>query len=155
LLILEDTEIWCHEIEFKDAFWQYATGISRVLHRPHYLTVHDLNWKTFSTPSWPLLPGITLHRCPGHTDGSIIAEFQLENEGTVVATSDLFHVKENFELGRPQGTLITDFTSWHRSRWYVKNLVERKRAKVILGHDEVYFETFKSSPAYQASGYAS
>lgn len=151
---MADTEIWVHESEFKSAFWQYATGISTSLHRPHYLTVTELKWKTFSTPTWALLPGITLHRCPGHTDGLIIAEVELEYEGTVVMTSDLFHVSENFEQGIPQGTLITDFEAWHRSRWYVRNLVERKKATIVLGHDAVYFERFKELASYKVNGYA-
>jgi hypothetical protein len=63
-------------------------------------------------------------------------------------TSDLFHVKENFEDGIPQGTLITDFVGWHRSRLYVRNLVERRKARVILGHDGDYFQKFKKSPDF-------
>jgi glyoxylase-like metal-dependent hydrolase (beta-lactamase superfamily II) len=127
--------------------------MSQSLYRPHYLTVTDLKWKTFNTPTWPLFPGITLHRCPGHTDGLIIAEVKLETEGTVVFTGDLMHVAENYEKGTPQGSLITDFTAWHRSREYVRNLVARRAAKVVLGHDMQYFENFIGSEAYKSKGF--
>lgn len=66
-------------------------------------------------------------------------EIDLENEGTVVLTGDMFHVKENYEGGRPQGPLMRDFNEWHWSRLYVRNLVTRTGARVVLGHDLDYF----------------
>jgi glyoxylase-like metal-dependent hydrolase (beta-lactamase superfamily II) len=143
-----DVEIWCHEAEFKNAFWACATGVDKAMYMPQYLDVGKLNWKTFSQKTLTLWPGITLHRCPGHTDGSIVVQLELENEGTIVMTGDMFHVKENYEDGRPQGPLMRDFNEWHRSRQYIRNLVQQTTAKVLLGHDVSYFNTFKRSPDF-------
>lgn len=143
-----DVEIWVHEAEFKNAFWSCATGIEPTLYVPHYLRVDALKWRTFSQQTFSPWSGITLHRCPGHTDGSLVMELDLEEEGTVVLTGDLFHVKENYEDGRPQGPLMRDFNEWHRSRLYVRNLVMRTTARVVLGHDLDYFGKFKRSPEF-------
>jgi glyoxylase-like metal-dependent hydrolase (beta-lactamase superfamily II) len=110
--------------------------------------VDRFNWKTFSGDSFKLLRGITLHRCPGHTDGLLVAELEMEHQGTIVFTSDLFHVKENFEDGRPQGRLMRDYNEWFRSRDFVINLVGRTNAKVLLGHDPGYFGAFKTGPEF-------
>ncbi|KAK5462720.1 hypothetical protein LTS15_002432 [Exophiala xenobiotica] len=141
-------EIWCHEAELKNAFWTCATAIDSILYRPNYLCVDRFNWKTFSRDSFTLLPGIRLHRCPGHTEGLIVAELEMEQQGTIVLTGDLFHVKENFEDGRPQGRLMRDYNEWFRSRDFVINLATRKNAKVLLGHDPTYFGAFKKSPEF-------
>lgn len=145
---LTDVEIWLHEAEFKNAFWCCATGIEPNLYLPHYLRVDALKWKTFSQQTFSPWSGITLHRCPGHTDGSLVMELDLEQEGTVVLTGDMFHVKENYEYGRPQGPLMRDFNEWHRSRLYVRNLVTRTGARVVLGHDLDYFNNFSKSPEF-------
>jgi glyoxylase-like metal-dependent hydrolase (beta-lactamase superfamily II) len=97
---------------------------------------------------WEIFQGVTLHRCPGHTEGLCIAEFLLPSGKTFIATSDLLHVKENYEQGIPQGSLITELNQWHRSRQYVQQLVKRRDAMVLLGHDIDYFESFEKSPKY-------
>ena len=75
-------------------------------------------------------------------------ELDLEETGCVMLTGDLFHVKENYEEGVPTGTLTRDFNAWHRSRNYIRNLVQRKDAMVVLGHEPSYFHAFKASPEY-------
>jgi glyoxylase-like metal-dependent hydrolase (beta-lactamase superfamily II) len=142
-----DVEIWVHETELKNSFWACATRIDAAMYNAHYLSVDKLNWKTFSEQHFSIWQGITLHRCPGHTDGSVVMEVTMQG-GTVVLTGDLFHVKENYEDGRPQGPLMRDFNAWHRSRLFVRNLVERTRARVVLGHDVEYFERFERSPRF-------
>ena len=75
-------------------------------------------------------------------------EVALEKTGSVVLTGDAFHVKENYELGIPPGTLTRDWNQWHRSRYYIRNLVQRKQARVVLGHEPSYFHALKGSPEY-------
>jgi glyoxylase-like metal-dependent hydrolase (beta-lactamase superfamily II) len=75
-------------------------------------------------------------------------ELDLKKTGCVVLTGDAFHVKENYEQGIHPGTLTRDFNEWHRSRNYIRSLVQRKKAKVVLGHEPLYFETMKVSPEY-------
>lgn len=140
-------EIWVHEAELKNAFWACATRIDDAMYNAHYLSVDKLNWKTFSDDHFEIRKGITLHRCPGHTDGSIVMEAAMQG-GTIVFTGDMFHVKENYEDGRPQGPLMRDFNAWHRSRLFIRNLVERRNAKVVLGHDLEYFEKCERSPRF-------
>jgi len=143
-----DVEIWCHERELKNAFWAYSTKIDQGLYRPHYLLPDNFKWKTFSEPIFEIWQGITLHLVPGHTDGSIMMELELEKQGTVLLTGDLFHVKENYEDGRCQGVIMRDYNEWFRSRSLVQALVRKKRAKVLLGHEVSYFEKFAVSPKY-------
>lgn len=143
-----DVEIWVHEAEFKNAFWAAATGIEPSLYSKHYLDISRLKWRTFADDHFQIFPGITLHRCPGHTDGSVVMELQMQHSGTSVLTADLFHVKENYEDGRPAGRLMRDYNAWWRSRLFVKNLVERKGARVLLGHEPSYSKAFKESPEY-------
>ncbi|EAW14987.1 N-acyl homoserine lactonase family protein [Aspergillus clavatus NRRL 1] len=145
-----DVEIWCHEEEFKNAFWTYATGTERGTYLKDYLVVDRLNWKTFSGQTFEIFQGITLHHCPGHTVGSIAMELNLEQTGSVVLTGDAFHVEENYEQGIPPGTLTRDFNDWHRSRYYIRSLVQRKQAKVVLGHELSYFNALNISPKYTA-----
>jgi glyoxylase-like metal-dependent hydrolase (beta-lactamase superfamily II) len=140
-----ETEIWCHEIEYKNAFWLCGTQLDP-LYLPDYLVVRGLKWRTFSQDVWELFQGVTLHRCPGHTEGLCIVELQLPSGKTFIATSDLFHVKENYEDNIPQGILISELNQWHRSRQYVQNLAKRKDALVLLGHDTDYFERFTKNP---------
>ncbi|KAH8810595.1 metallo-beta-lactamase superfamily protein [Xylogone sp. PMI_703] len=128
-----DVEIWCHESELKNAFWA---------------NVLRLKWRTISEPSYEIWQGVTLHRCPGHTEGSIVMELTLEIQGTVLLTGDLFHIKENYEIRIPHGSLMRDFNGWHRSRECVRHLAKKKNAKVLLGHEPSYYYSFNVSPGF-------
>lgn len=141
-------EIWCREEELKNAFWTTATGIEQGTYRPHYLMVDRFNWKTCSGTTFELFPGFNLHRCPGHTPGGIVVDLDLEETGCVILTGDMFHIAENYELGIPPGVLTRDFNAWHRSRQYIQNLVQKKKAKVVLGHDVAYFRALKANPGF-------
>ncbi|KAJ5300040.1 hypothetical protein N7476_011597 [Penicillium atrosanguineum] len=110
--------------------------------------LRGLKWRTFSQDIFEIFRGVTLHRCPGHTEGLCVIEFRLPSDETFIYTSDLFHVKENYEDGHPQGNLITDENSWLRSRFYVQHLVQRTSAMVLLGHDTDYFSRFTRSPGW-------
>lgn len=114
-----------------------------------YLVPHRLNWKTFNREEFELWPGVTLHHVPGHTPGSIMMELSLEKAGAVLLTSDLFHVKENYEDNVPQGgSLIRDYTAWTRSSQFGRHLAKKRKAKVVLGHEMEYFAAMPKSPAY-------
>ncbi|CAG7970236.1 unnamed protein product [Penicillium salamii] len=143
-----NTEIWCHEDELKNAFWSSATGHDDGLFRPDYLRADILNWKTVSGEKLQLWEGVILHRCRGHTEGSLVLELTFLNSGTVVMTGDLFHVKENYEDGQPQGFLMRDYNEWFRSRDYVKRLIKQTNARVCLGHEGSYFDKFEKSPRF-------
>ncbi|KAK9242717.1 hypothetical protein V1506DRAFT_546690 [Lipomyces tetrasporus] len=76
-------------------------------------------------------------------------ELELEQTGSVVITGDVFHVKENYEQGIHPGTLTRDFNNWYRSRNYIRILVQRKKAKVVLGHAPSYFHGNNHSLRYR------
>lgn len=141
-------EIWCHEDELKYAFWGCATGVDRDFYNPHYMPPERFNWKTFNREVFDIWTGVSLHLTPGHTCGSIIMEVRMPQAGCIVMTGDLFHVKENWENGRPQGPLMRDYVAWHRSLDYVRHLVKAKKARILLGHEQSYFDTFAKSPEY-------
>lgn len=144
-----DVEIWCHEEELKYAFWASATKIDHAFYVSHYLVPHKLNWKTFNRPEFELWPGVTLHHVPGHTPGSLMMELSLAKAGAVLLTSDLFHVKENYEKNIPQGgPLIRDYSAWTRSSQFARHLARKKKAKVVLGHEMEYFVAMPKSPNF-------
>ncbi|CAG8034960.1 unnamed protein product [Penicillium olsonii] len=143
-----DVEIWCHEDELKGAFWASATGNDSNLFLPDYLRADLLNWKTVSEEKVELWKGLTLHRCRGHTEGSLVVELTFSASGTVILTGDLFHVRENYEDGQPQGFLMRNYNEWLRSRDYIRRLVKRTNARVCLGHERSYFDMFEKSPQF-------
>ncbi|TPR09469.1 Aminotransferase class-V family protein [Aspergillus niger] len=110
--------------------------------------ITDIKAVTVSEQVVELWSGVTLHMCPGHTEGFLVVELKFQVAGTVVLTGDLFHVKENYEDGQPQGFLMRDYNTWHRSRDYVRRLVRQTNAKVCLGHEKSYFDKFVKSPEY-------
>jgi len=146
--VYADTEIWCHEDELKHAFWSFATGFGRGPYVKDYLDVEKLNWKTFSGEAFELYQGVTLHHVPGHTIGGVAMELDLARTGCVVITGDAFHIGENYVHGIHPGTLTTDLNAWHRSRTYIRALVQRKQGKVVLGHDPAYFHALEASPGF-------
>ncbi|KIM88008.1 hypothetical protein PILCRDRAFT_814690 [Piloderma croceum F 1598] len=129
-----DTPIWCHERELKSAFFSVATGADFGVYLPHYLDL-GLNWKTFTETELDFAQGITLHHFPGHTEGLIGMQLNLPHDGTFIFTGDLFHVKENYYDGVPQGWLARDHPAWFNSYQRVKRLQHRTKGKVIMGHD--------------------
>ncbi|KAK9450190.1 Metallo-beta-lactamase superfamily protein [Limtongia smithiae] len=143
-----DVEVWVHEDELKTAFWSAATGVDTMFNKDYLLIGGRLNWKTFSSEVFTLLPGITLHRCAGHTEGLVIFHLTLPAAGDVIFTADMFHVPENYYQGVPQGTLMRNFYAWKRSRSYIMTLVNNLEARVCFGHDKVCFSNFPLSPAY-------
>lgn len=75
-------------------------------------------------------------------------ELDMIEAGSIAMTGDLFHVRENWEDGRPQGALMRDYSAWFRSLDYVRHLVKRKKAQILLGHEQSYFKKFPQSPKY-------
>lgn len=77
-------------------------------------------------------------------------EVALLESGHVIMTGDLFHVRENWEDGRPQGFLCRDWAAWHRSLGFVRHLVQLRKGRILLGHEMAYFERFPVSPGFLA-----
>jgi glyoxylase-like metal-dependent hydrolase (beta-lactamase superfamily II) len=58
------------------------------------------NWKTFYDQTFDFCQGITLHHLPGHTDGLIGMQINMQDSGTFFFMSDHCHVIENVSLPR-------------------------------------------------------
>lgn len=129
----DDVKIWAHEIELKHAFWAACTD-SDSGYLPYYLDM-GLKWETFSDQELDIFPGITLHLSPGHAPGLIWLQINLRDAGTVIFTSDHVHIKENYELGHPQGWLLTGMADWYRSSCRLRMLQRLTNATVVFGHD--------------------
>lgn len=124
--------IWVHENELKHAFYTVATGTDSV-YLPHYLKF-DLNWQCMSGEYLEIAQGITLRLAKGHTPGLVIMQVNMIESGTWIFTTDMYHVKENWEEGIPQGWLARDHDDWVRSHQMIKMLQRRTNAKMVLGH---------------------
>ncbi|SJX60474.1 uncharacterized protein SRS1_11794 [Sporisorium reilianum f. sp. reilianum] len=130
-----DVPIWVHECELKSAFFSCATGADRGVYLPHYLSVDQLNWKCFDERTIDFAQGITLHHLPGHTDGLIGLQLNLDNDGTFFFISDHAHVMENFKPGVPQGWLARDHPAWFNSNQRLQRLEKTTGGQVVPGHD--------------------
>jgi len=130
-----DIPIWVHERELKAAFFSVATGADAGVYLNHYLDT-KLNWRTFDDTTVDFAQGLVLHHVPGHTDGSVALQLNLIDHGTYIFTGDLFHVKENYNDGIPQGWLARDHPSWFNSYQRIKRLAARTRGLVVMGHDQ-------------------
>ncbi|GAC95450.1 metallo-beta-lactamase super [Pseudozyma hubeiensis SY62] len=130
-----DIPIWVHERELKSAFFSCATGADRGVYLPHYLSIDELNWKCFDDRTIDFAQGITLHHLPGHTDGLIGMQLNLENDGTFFFVSDHAHIMDNYKPGIPQGWLARDHPAWFNSNQRLQRMEKTTGGLVIPGHD--------------------
>lgn len=144
-----EVPIYVHELELKHAFYSVATGTDYGVYLPHYLRF-DLNWQSFSGSFLEVAAGLNIHHAPGHTPGLCILQVNLAQSGTWLFTSDMYHVRENWESSVPQGWLARDHDAWVRSHQMIKMLAKRTRARMILGHDADVLAQYKMAPeAYE------
>jgi glyoxylase-like metal-dependent hydrolase (beta-lactamase superfamily II) len=125
--------VYVHELEIKHAFYSVATKSDLGVYLPYYLTF-DINWTPFSGDFLEVAPGLNLHLTPGHTPGLCILQVNLLKSGSWIFTSDMYHVRENFEDNVPQGWLARDHDGWVRSHQMIKLLKKRTNAKIVFGH---------------------
>ncbi|KAK3075759.1 hypothetical protein LTS18_013987, partial [Coniosporium uncinatum] len=137
--------IWVHETELKHAFFSVASKSDYGVYLPHYLKF-DMNWQPFSGSFVEIAQGINLHHAPGHTPGLCIMQINLKDSGTWIATTDMYHVKENWEASQPQGWLARDHDDWVRSHQMIRMLQKRTNAKMILGHCKDTLSNYKLAP---------
>ncbi|KAJ1036131.1 hypothetical protein NDA13_000351 [Ustilago tritici] len=130
-----DVPIWVHERELKSALFSVATKADAGVYLSWYLSLDELNWKTFDDRTIDFAQGITLHHLPGHTDGLIGMQINLENDGTFLFVSDHAHVMENYKPGIPQGWLARDHPAWFNSNQRLQRLEKTTGGLVVPGHD--------------------
>ncbi|KAH9826756.1 N-acyl homoserine lactonase [Teratosphaeria destructans] len=144
-----DIEIWTHDVELRSAFWSVATGADAGVYQQHYLNL-GLNWKTFEDRTMDFCQGITLHHLPGHTDGLIGMQVNLQDTGTFIFISDHCHVIENWRDGIPQGWLARNHPAWFSSTQRLKQLERQTRGRIVPGHDEETLLGLQNEAAQQS-----
>jgi len=137
--------IYVHEEEFKHGAWAVATKADHGVYLPHYFDLERLKWKTFTDAHFEIYQGITLHHSPGHTPGLCVMQINLPKDGTFIATTDQYHVKDMYEHDVPHGWLARDHTAWVRSHEMIKQLQRMFKATMIFGHDKEVFEQLTSA----------
>lgn len=108
----------------------------------------DINWKPFHGEFWEFAAGINLQHAPGHTPGLTMLQLNLTNSGPWLFTTDQYHVRQNYEDEVPQGWLARDHDDWVRTHQMVKSIVKNTGAKLVFGHDEKQFNSFKHAPEF-------
>ncbi len=138
--------IYAHEQEIREHYYAVATKEDIGAYVPGDLD-WQLNWQAISREEIELFEGITLRHMPGHTPGLMTMQVDLHNSGTFMLTSDLFHVRDLFEQGIPQGWLGRDSHSWWRSYRWMKLLQQRYDATMVYGHDATVLEELQRQAA--------
>ncbi len=137
-----DVPVFVHEAELKYAYYSIATGHGSA----GYLRGdfdHDLNWAVVHLEREERFTDVELLHLPGHTPGVLGLLVHLPTE-TVLFTSDLIDVDENYRDERPLGAgLMWNHQAWHESVRRVKDLERRHDATVIYGHDAEQFDEIR------------
>jgi len=142
-----DVPIYVHELELKHAFYSVLTKTDFGVYIPQNLHM-DLNWKAFHGNFLEFAPGINLIHAPGHTPGLTMMQLNLHKSGPWLFTTDQYHVHQNYEDDVPQGWLARDHDDWDRTHQTVKSIVKNTGAKLVFGHDEKQFFSFKHAPEF-------
>jgi len=142
-----DIPIYVHEKELSNAFMCLATGSDPGVYLADYMRF-DLNWKTIYGDFLEIASGLNIHHTPGHTPGLCILQINMPESGTWILTSDMYHVRENYEDGVSQGWLQRDHDDWTRSHQMIKMMARRTSAKVVLGHCAETLALYKTAPEY-------
>lgn len=129
-----DVPVYVHSDELRNAFFSVASKTDLGPYVSHYLDF-SFNWQPVDGEHVELFDGFQLHHLPGHAPGLMGLQLDLKNAGTFVMTSDQFHLRENFENAQPLGWLMRDHAAWWRSYRFVKQLKDRKDARLVFGHD--------------------
>ncbi|MCU1671381.1 MAG: N-acyl homoserine lactonase family protein [Blastococcus sp.] len=142
-----DVPIYVHEKELKEAWYAVATKEDIGAYVPGDLDWR-LNWQAISREETELFDGLILRNMPGHTPGLMTAQVDLQNSGTFFLTSDLFHVRDLFEQGLPQGWLARNAHDWWRSYKWIKQLQQKTDATMVYGHDAEVLEELQAQAKF-------
>ncbi|MCW2566779.1 MAG: N-acyl homoserine lactonase family protein [Mycobacterium sp.] len=142
-----DVPIYVHEQELKEAWYAVATKEDIGAYVPGDLD-WQLNWQAISREEIELFDGITLRHMPGHTPGLMTLQADLTNSGTFFLTSDLFHVRDLFEQGLPQGWLARNAHDWWHSYKWMKHLQQKTSGTMVFGHDAEVLAELQAQAKY-------
>lgn len=142
-----DIPIYVHEQELREQYYAIATKEDIGAYVPGDLH-WQLNWQAVSREEIELCDGVTLRHMPGHTPGSLTMQVDLAQAGTFLFAGDLFHIKEVFEQGLPQGWLNRDSQEWWNSVRWMRHLRKRHDATMVYGHDATVLDELKAQAPY-------
>jgi glyoxylase-like metal-dependent hydrolase (beta-lactamase superfamily II) len=142
-----DIPIYVHEQELREQYYAIATKEDIGAYVPNDLH-WQLNWQAISRDEIELFDGLTLRHMPGHTPGSLTLQVDLTNSGTFLFTGDLFHVKDLFEEGLPQGWLNRNSQDWWNSVRWMRHLQKRYHGTMVYGHDATVLEELKATAEF-------
>lgn len=102
----------------------------------------DLQWDVVHGDRVEPFEDLELYRLRGHSRGMLAMTIDLDGVGTLLFTSDLVDVAENYEEGHPPGPGLL----WNRDRWIesiheLRDIERRRDATVIYGHEPAQLET--------------
>jgi len=90
---------------------------------------------------------VVIHSMPGHTPGSSVLLIRLTNSGNILLSGDLFiHAK-----GRELNTMHKynfDKKLTHSSRQKFESLVKEEKARVIIQHEKLDFDSLPKFPSF-------
>ncbi|MDQ0381156.1 N-acyl homoserine lactonase family protein [Amycolatopsis thermophila] len=138
-----DVPVYVHEQELREQYYAIATKEDFGAYVPGDLH-WQLNWQAISRDEIELAGGVTLRHMPGHTPGSLTMQVDLDNSGTFLFTGDLFHVRDLFEQGLPQGWLNRNSQDWWNSVRWMRHLQKRHDATLVYGHDATVLTELKA-----------
>jgi glyoxylase-like metal-dependent hydrolase (beta-lactamase superfamily II) len=139
-----DIPIYVHEQELREQWYQVLTGHAGGVYVPGDLH-QNLNWKPITTTELELFDGMHLRHMPGHTPGLMTMQVELENAGNFFFTSDLFHIREQYETPLAPGWLLGHSrTEWWRNRIWMEHLVRQKGGTLVFGHDAPTLEDLRA-----------
>jgi glyoxylase-like metal-dependent hydrolase (beta-lactamase superfamily II) len=143
----KDVPVYVSATELRNAFYAIASKEDIGAYVPHYIDF-SFNWQPFDGDHLELFPDFQLHLLAGHTPGLMGLQLDLANSGTFLLTSDQFHLRENYEQGRPLGWLLRDHAAWWRSYRLARRIAENMDAMLVFGHDREILAEFKKERFY-------
>lgn len=130
-----DTPVFVHEDELKFAYYSVVTRQGSA----GYVRAdfdHPLNWRVLHRDHEHHFEDIEFIRLRGHSPGTIAMVAHLDDHGTIIFTSDLIEVAENYETGRPPGPgILWDREHWTDSLHHLRDLERRYDAELVFGHE--------------------
>jgi glyoxylase-like metal-dependent hydrolase (beta-lactamase superfamily II) len=139
--------IYAHAKEIKEHYYAVATKEDIGAYVPGDLH-WELNWQPIHRDETELFEGITLRHMPGHTPGLMTMQVETRNSGHFMLTSDLFHVRDLFEQGLPQGWLGRNSHAWWESFRWTQQIQKRYDATMVYGHDATVLEELQAQAKY-------
>lgn len=127
--------VFAHQDELEFAYYSVATDEGSAGYVREDFD-RELNWRIVHRDHERHFEDIELIRLRGHSRGLMALKIDLDGYGTVVFTSDIIEVAENYADGRPPGPgILWDREHWYQSLYDLRELERRHDAEMIFGHE--------------------